>query len=76
MSYDMYTRQQVFGDEFHIATLEQFLTACTQLKEKVNVRTILEGMMDRLASFAESNPDAIPADLQCVYVRTALILYG
>lgn len=27
--------QQVFGDEFHIATLDQFLTACTQLKEKV-----------------------------------------
>lgn len=26
---------QVFGDEFHIATLEQFLAACTQLKEKV-----------------------------------------
>jgi len=55
---------QVFGDEFHIATLEQFLTACTQLKEKVNVRAILEGMMDRLAVFAESNPDAIPADLR------------
>jgi len=55
---------QVFGDEFHIATLGQFLTACTQLKEKVNVRAILEGMMDRLASYAEANPEAIPQELQ------------
>ena len=37
-----------------------------KLRHQVNVRAILEGMMDRLASFAESNPDAIPADLKCV----------
>ncbi len=63
-SYLMECIIQVFGDEFHIATLDQFLTACTQLKEKVNVRAILEGMMDRLASFAEANAEAIPAELQ------------
>lgn len=55
---------QAFGDEFHIATLGQFLTACTHLKEKVNVRVILEGMMDRLASYAEANPEAIPQELK------------
>ncbi|KAJ1448596.1 vacuolar protein sorting-associated protein 35 [Pelagophyceae sp. CCMP2097] len=43
---------QVFPDEFHLATLEPFLRTCTQLREKVNVRTILESMMKRLASGA------------------------
>ena len=27
----------VFPDDFHLATLEEFLTACTQLKEKVSL---------------------------------------
>lgn len=40
---------------------------------QVNVRAILEGMMDRLAAFAESNPDSIPADLKCV---AACVLCG
>jgi len=40
----------VFPDEFHLNTLEPFLQTCTQLKEKVSVRTILESMMDRLAN--------------------------
>lgn len=40
---------QVFPDEFHFATLNEFLTACVGLKEKVNVRTILEALMDRLS---------------------------
>ena len=43
---------QVFPDEFHLATLESFLTTCTQLRDKVNVRVILEAMMKRLASGA------------------------
>lgn len=63
-SYLMECIVQVFGDEFHIATLDLFLAACTQLKEKVNVRAILEGVMDRLATFAEANPAAIPPHLR------------
>lgn len=43
---------QVFPDEFHLATLDAFLDTCTQLKEKVNVRVILEAMMKRLAAGA------------------------
>lgn len=43
---------QVFPDEFHLATLDAFLETCTQLKEKVNVRVILEAMMRRLAAGA------------------------
>lgn len=46
---------QVFPDEFHIATLEQFLLSCKDLKEKVPVRTILESMMDRLSNYAANS---------------------
>ena len=46
---------QVFPDDFHLATLEPFLNTCTALKEKVNVRTILESLMDRLASHAAAS---------------------
>jgi vacuolar protein sorting-associated protein 35 len=47
----------VFPEEFHLATLEAFLATCTQLKEKVSVRTILESMMDRLANGSGSSSD-------------------
>lgn len=46
---------QVFPDEFHLSALEMFLKTCTELKEKVNVRTILETMMNRLAVHAANN---------------------
>jgi vacuolar protein sorting-associated protein 35 len=54
---------QVFPDEFHLATLEPFLQACANLKEKVNVRAILEAMMDRLAYYAANNSGQIPAEV-------------
>jgi vacuolar protein sorting-associated protein 35 len=47
---------QVFPDDFHIATLDQFLKTCTSLKEKVNVASILSAMMERLAQHASTNP--------------------
>jgi vacuolar protein sorting-associated protein 35 len=54
-SYLMDCIIQVFPDEFHLATLELFLKSCLQLKEKVNVRSILESLMDRLASYAAAH---------------------
>jgi hypothetical protein len=42
---------QVFPDEFHIQTLEVVLSVCPKLREKVNVRTILQSIMDRLANY-------------------------
>ena len=42
---------QVFPDEFHIPTLELFLSVCPKLREKVNVRTILTAIMERLANY-------------------------
>eukprot|EP01036_Dinobryon_divergens_P030798 gene30798-40097_t len=53
-SYLMDCIIQVFPDEFHLATLETFLKTCTQLKEKVNVRAILEALTDRLASHSSA----------------------
>eukprot|EP01035_Chromulina_nebulosa_P024942 gene24942-32502_t len=59
---------QVFPDEFHIATLDKFLTTCTELKEKVNVRNILESLMDRLSGYTArattgGSQSAIPSDI-------------
>jgi len=42
---------QVFPDEFHLATLETFLGVCPKLREKVNIRTIVGSMMDRLSNY-------------------------
>mmetsp|Transcript_5371 Transcript_5371/g.8855 ORF Transcript_5371/g.8855 Transcript_5371/m.8855 type:complete len:812 (+) Transcript_5371:25-2460(+) len=54
---------QVFPDDFHLATLEDFLQTCVNLKERVNVRAILEALVDRLSYYAENNNGSIPADI-------------
>jgi vacuolar protein sorting-associated protein 35 len=45
---------QVFPDEFHLATLDTYLSTCTQLQENVNVKDILITLMNRLSSFAKA----------------------
>ena len=67
-SYLMDCIIQVFPDEFHLATLDAFLQTCTELKEKVSVRTILESMMDRLSMYADGNPSRIPAEVNAFQV--------
>ncbi len=42
---------QVFPAEFHLETLEVFLGVCPRLREKVNVRTIMNNMIDRLMHY-------------------------
>ncbi|ETN68345.1 vacuolar protein sorting-associated protein 35 [Necator americanus] len=56
---------QVFGDDFHLATLNEFLRACGDLVPEVNVKNILIALIERLAHFA-ANPEGkgIPADIQ------------
>ena len=54
---------QVFPDDFHFATLTEFLAACVGLKEKVNVRAILEALMDRLSTHVAENEGSMPAHL-------------
>ncbi|EPE09023.1 vacuolar protein sorting-associated protein 35 [Ophiostoma piceae UAMH 11346] len=44
---------QVFPDEFHLHTLDQFLAAVSKLNPHVNVKAIVVGLMDRLSNYAE-----------------------
>lgn len=62
-SYLMECIIQVFPDDFHLGTLEAFLQTCTSLKEKVNVRAILELMMDRLANHFATTGQNMPSDI-------------
>eukprot|EP00526_Cylindrotheca_closterium_P003190 CAMPEP_0113639908 /NCGR_PEP_ID=MMETSP0017_2-20120614/20942_1 /TAXON_ID=2856 /ORGANISM="Cylindrotheca closterium" /LENGTH=1521 /DNA_ID=CAMNT_0000551157 /DNA_START=182 /DNA_END=4747 /DNA_ORIENTATION=+ /assembly_acc=CAM_ASM_000147 len=42
---------QVFPDEYHIETMPILLGVCPKLRDKVNIRTILQALMDRLANY-------------------------
>ncbi|KAI2629496.1 vacuolar protein sorting-associated protein 35 [Xylaria nigripes] len=44
---------QVFPDEYHLHTLDQFLGAVSRLNPHVNVKAIVIGLMDRLSAYAE-----------------------
>lgn len=50
--YLMEVITQVFPDDFHLRTLEPFLSATAQLHPKVNVKQIIISLIDRLAAFA------------------------
>ncbi|KAE9981226.1 hypothetical protein BLS_001665 [Venturia inaequalis] len=43
---------QVFPDEFHLHTLDQFLSATARLHPQVNVKDIVTGLMNRLSAYA------------------------
>jgi vacuolar protein sorting-associated protein 35 len=43
----------VFPDEFHLHTLDQFLSAVARLNPHVNVKAIVVGLMDRLSAYAQ-----------------------
>jgi vacuolar protein sorting-associated protein 35 len=43
---------QVFPDEFHLHTLDQFLSAVARLHPMVNIKSIVIGLMDRLSAYA------------------------
>lgn len=57
-SYLMDCVIQVFPDDFHLNTLELLLQAVSALKEKVNVRAILDSLMERLANHSANNAAA------------------
>jgi len=50
---------QVFPDEFHIATLDKFLEACSKLVPRVDLKNILASLIDRLAAFAQTSQSSI-----------------
>jgi vacuolar protein sorting-associated protein 35 len=51
---------QVFPDEFHLHTLDQFLAAVSRLNPHVNVKVIVIALMDRLSSYAARESEAHP----------------
>ncbi|KAK0637023.1 vacuolar protein sorting-associated protein 35 [Bombardia bombarda] len=53
---------QVFPDEFHLHTLDQFLAAVSRLNPHVNVKAIVIGLMDRLSDYAERESQNEPDD--------------
>lgn len=48
---------QVFPDEYHLHTLDQFLAAVTRLNPHVNVKVIVIALMDRLSRYAAREAD-------------------
>jgi vacuolar protein sorting-associated protein 35 len=61
---DTYTTviTQVFPDEFHLNTLDQLLSAISRLNPHVNIKAIVIGLMDRLASYAARESDWGPTE--------------
>ncbi|KAG9242751.1 vacuolar protein sorting-associated protein 35 [Calycina marina] len=56
---------QVFPDEFHLHTLDQFLAAVSRLNPHVNIKVIVIALMDRLASYAARETEELsPEDRQ------------
>ena len=51
--YLMEVVTQVFTDELHLRTLDQFLSATAKLNPAVNVKQIISAMIDRLADYAK-----------------------
>ncbi|CAO3677989.1 unnamed protein product [Umbelopsis vinacea] len=53
---------QVFPDEYHLRSLEPFLTATAQLHPKLNVKSIIIALIDRLAAFAAREAESESTD--------------
>lgn len=48
----------MFHDDFHLRTLELYLSATAQLHPKVNVKQIVIALIDRLAAYAAREADS------------------
>ncbi|KAA8498934.1 Vacuolar protein sorting-associated protein 35B [Porphyridium purpureum] len=46
---------QVFPDEFLLQTIHEFLSMCSKVSERVNMRSIISSLSTRLSRFASSN---------------------
>ncbi|KAI9278650.1 vacuolar protein sorting-associated protein 35 [Phascolomyces articulosus] len=49
---------QVFPDEFHLRTLQPFLSAVAQLHPRVNIKHIIISLIDRLAAYAANEAES------------------
>uniref|UniRef100_A0A1I8EFM3 Vacuolar protein sorting-associated protein 35 n=1 Tax=Wuchereria bancrofti TaxID=6293 RepID=A0A1I8EFM3_WUCBA len=58
-----YLMECVFPDEYHLATLHEFLHACSELDQGVQIKNVFIALIDRLAIYASSEGVEIPNDL-------------
>jgi vacuolar protein sorting-associated protein 35 len=56
--YLMEVITQVFTDDLHLRTLDQFLGATAKLNPAVNVKQIISAMIDRLADYAKRESES------------------
>eukprot|EP01047_Picozoa_sp_COSAG01_P035915 COSAG01_NODE_2781_length_7087_cov_36.916428_2_plen_462_part_00 len=54
---------QVFPDEYHLRTLNDFLTTIESLHGSVNVQTILTSLMSRIANYSKEEGTEIPEEV-------------
>lgn len=54
---------QVFPDEYHLNTLDKILKTCCELQKSVDIKSIIVGLIDRLANYATTTTSAIPASV-------------
>ncbi|CAJ0573137.1 unnamed protein product, partial [Mesorhabditis spiculigera] len=47
---------QVFADEFHLATLNEFLASCKELAQEVHIKNVLIALIERISTYV-SHPD-------------------
>lgn len=55
---------QVFPDDYHLHTLDQFLAAVSRLNIHVNIKVIVIAMMDRLSAYAARETETRPVEEQ------------
>uniref|UniRef100_A0A0N5C365 Vacuolar protein sorting-associated protein 35 n=1 Tax=Strongyloides papillosus TaxID=174720 RepID=A0A0N5C365_STREA len=54
---------QVFPDNYHLSTLDEFLFACKQLEDQVQIKKILGLLISRIAAYVtDEKNDAVPTD--------------
>ncbi|KAK6508460.1 Vacuolar protein sorting-associated protein 35 [Arthrobotrys conoides] len=53
---------QVFPDEFHLHTLNEFLSATAKLNPDVNIKSIIIALMDRLSTYAARDVNSDSSD--------------
>ena len=51
-NYHSFAIAQVFPDDFHLATLEIFLSAVGKLQSNVNVKEIIIALMNRISNYS------------------------
>ena len=52
----------MFQDDFHLRTLDSFLSATAQLQRNVNVKQIVISLIDRFSNYAARVRDEGPDD--------------